>query len=201
MEFIREERQAPIKDRCRVLVAGGGYAGVSAALLRARGGADVLLLERGESCVPVTMATIPELRMTRRLVGETDVCARDDHRRCERSVGMFSDWTKRGPVYELPFGALYHPSVPNLLTAGRCLSAADDLWNVTRHSGLRRLRRGCRHRRGAGLRLPCSGHCRLAGNAPRAGRARASRRAVISVQIKDLRSQDLRSFPKPRIES
>ena len=70
--------------------------------------------------------------MTRRLVGETDVCARDDHRRCERSVGMFSDWTKRGPVYELPFGALYHPSVPNLLTAGRCLSAADDLWNVTR---------------------------------------------------------------------
>ena len=88
--------------------------------------------ERGESCVPVTMATIPELRMTRRLIGETDVCARDDHRRCERSVGMFSDWTKRGPVYELPFGALYHPSVPNLLTAGRCLSAADDLWNVTR---------------------------------------------------------------------
>lgn len=141
--------------------------------------------ERGESCVPVTMATIPELRMTRRLVGETDVCARDDHRRCERSVGMFSDWTKRGPVYELPFGALYHPSVPNLLTAGRCLSAADDLWNVTRVIPVwRRLRRGCRNRRGAGLRLPCSGHCRLAGNAPRAGRARASRRAVISVQIK-----------------
>ena len=132
MEFIREERQPPIKDRCRVLVAGGGYAGVSAALAAARGGADVLMLERGEFCVPVTMATIPELRMTRRLVGETDVCARDDHRRCKRSVGMFSDWTKRGPVYELPFGALYHPSVPNLLTAGRCLSAADDLWNVTR---------------------------------------------------------------------
>jgi len=88
--------------------------------------------EYGEPCVPVTMATIPELRMTRRLVGETDVCARDDHRRQKRSVGLFSDWTKRGPVYELPFGALYHPSVPNLLTAGRCISAADDLWNVTR---------------------------------------------------------------------
>ena len=46
MEFIREERQTPIKDRCRVLVAGGGYAGVSAALAAARGSADVLLLER-----------------------------------------------------------------------------------------------------------------------------------------------------------
>lgn len=34
MEFIREERQTPIKDRCRVLVAGGGYAGVSQRLLR-----------------------------------------------------------------------------------------------------------------------------------------------------------------------
>ncbi len=88
--------------------------------------------EYGEPCVPVTMATIPELRMTRRLVGETDVCARDDHRRQKRSVGLFSDWTKRGPVYELPFGALYHASVPNLLTAGRCISAADDLWNATR---------------------------------------------------------------------
>ena len=46
MEFIREERQTPIKDRCRVLVAGGGYAGVLAALAAARGSADVLLLER-----------------------------------------------------------------------------------------------------------------------------------------------------------
>ena len=136
MEFIREERQTPIKDRCRVLVAGGVDAWENSGFLQAAHAEmlrDVLKRrERGESCVPVTMATIPELRMTRRLVGETDVCARDDHRRCERSVGMFSDWTKRGPVYELPFGALYHPSVPNLLTAGRCLSAADDLWNVTR---------------------------------------------------------------------
>ena len=46
MEFIREESSPPIKGRCRVLVAGGGYAGVSAALAAARGSADVLLLER-----------------------------------------------------------------------------------------------------------------------------------------------------------
>ena len=88
--------------------------------------------QRGETCVPVTMATIPELRMTRRLDGKYAVCAADDHRHQARSVGLFPDWTTRGPVYELPFDTLYHPSVPNLLTAGRCLSAADDLWNVTR---------------------------------------------------------------------
>ena len=44
--YIQEQRQTPVRDRCQVLVAGGGYAGVSAALAAARGGADVLLLER-----------------------------------------------------------------------------------------------------------------------------------------------------------
>ena len=87
---------------------------------------------RGEDCVPVTMATIPQLRMTRRLTGQASVCARDDHLRRETSVGLFSDWTRRGPAFELPFDTLYHASVPNLLTAGRCISAADDLWNATR---------------------------------------------------------------------
>lgn len=88
--------------------------------------------QRGEDCVPVTMASIPQLRMTRRLVGAGSVCAADDHKAHARSVGLFSDWTTRGPAYELPFDTLYHPSVPNLLTAGRCISAADDLWNATR---------------------------------------------------------------------
>lgn len=88
--------------------------------------------QRGEDCVPVTMASIPQLRMTRRLVGTGSVCAADDHKEQARSVGLFSDWTTRGPAYELPFDTLYHPSVPNLLTAGRCISAADDLWNATR---------------------------------------------------------------------
>ena len=46
MNFITENLQTPITDRCDVLVAGGGIAGVAAALAAARNGADVLLLER-----------------------------------------------------------------------------------------------------------------------------------------------------------
>lgn len=47
MTYITESLRTPIADRCDVLVAGGGIAGISAALAAARNGADVLLLERG----------------------------------------------------------------------------------------------------------------------------------------------------------
>lgn len=47
MEYlIEKERTLPVSDRCDVLVVGGGIAGISAALSAARGGANVILLER-----------------------------------------------------------------------------------------------------------------------------------------------------------
>ena len=46
MESIREEFDTKVVTGCEVLVAGGGVAGIAAALAAARGGADVLLVER-----------------------------------------------------------------------------------------------------------------------------------------------------------
>lgn len=46
MDMILENRTTPIQNACDVLVAGGGIAGISAALAARRAGADVLLLER-----------------------------------------------------------------------------------------------------------------------------------------------------------
>ena len=43
---ILEELHTPVRHTCDVLVAGGGIAGISAALSAARAGADVMLLER-----------------------------------------------------------------------------------------------------------------------------------------------------------
>ena len=79
-----------------------------------------------------SLAAIPNFRMTRCLCGETAVDFPKDKETCPDCVGLFPDWTRRGPVYALPFSALYNKSVRNLLTAGRCISATDDMWNVSR---------------------------------------------------------------------
>ena len=82
--------------------------------------------------MPVTIATVPQVRMTRRIVGCYTMGTADEHKEVSDSVGMFSNWKKRGPVYQLPFRALYGAKVKNLITAGRCLSADDAMWDVTR---------------------------------------------------------------------
>ena len=45
---------------------------------------------------------------------------------------MVSNWKKRGPVYEVPFRTLYSAAVKNLITAGRCTSVNETLWDVMR---------------------------------------------------------------------
>ena len=46
MEYISENLKTPIAKKCDVLVAGGGIAGISAALAAARSGAKTILLEK-----------------------------------------------------------------------------------------------------------------------------------------------------------
>ena len=48
------------------------------------------------------------------------------------SIGMVSDWRKRGPVYEVPFSTLYSKQVKNLIVAGRCTSVTDSMWDIMR---------------------------------------------------------------------
>lgn len=82
--------------------------------------------------IPVTMATIPQIRMTRKLVGEYVLSDKEEHRCFKDSVGMVSNWKKRGPVYEVPFRTLYHSSVKNLICAGRCVSVSETMWDIMR---------------------------------------------------------------------
>lgn len=81
---------------------------------------------------PVTIASIPQLRMTRRLCGEYTLSDQETHTYFEDSIGMVSDWRKRGPVYEVPFRTLYHASCKNLIAAGRCTSVTEPMWDIMR---------------------------------------------------------------------
>ena len=79
-----------------------------------------------------TIATIPQIRMTRKIVGEYELAHTEMHTYFEDSIGMVSNWKKRGPVYEVPFRTLYNRAVRNLITAGRCTSVNETLWDVMR---------------------------------------------------------------------
>ncbi|MBE6681077.1 MAG: FAD-dependent oxidoreductase [Ruminococcaceae bacterium] len=85
-----------------------------------------------ESYIPVTMTSIPQIRMTRKIVGEYVLKNEEVHKYFEDSIGMVSNWKKRGPVYEVPFRTLYSGKVKNLICAGRCTSTDQTLWDVMR---------------------------------------------------------------------
>lgn len=84
------------------------------------------------TCEIATLASIPQLRMTRRIVGAYTQASDEMHREYADTVGMVSDWRERGPVYEVPFSTLYSPAMKNLIIAGRCTSVTDGLWDVMR---------------------------------------------------------------------
>ena len=88
--------------------------------------------KRDVSHVPVTIPTIPQIRMTRRIDGAYTMNDKEMHKNFSDSVGMFSDWRKRGPVYELPFSTLYGNDIDNLICAVRCISVTDDMWDISR---------------------------------------------------------------------
>ena len=105
----------------------------------------------------VTLPTIPQVRMTRRLDNDYNMTLNMDGRFEPYSVGLISNWKKAGPVYEVPFGAIC-ARTENLYTAGRCIAAEEDMWDVTRV-------------------IPC---CAVTGEA--AGVAAAGRRKCATVQ-------------------
>ena len=83
-------------------------------------------------CEITSISGIPQYRMTRRIASKRDCTLDDDKKFIEDSVGTFSSWYSRGPVYELPFGALCGKQIENLYAAGRIIGADDGAWYNTR---------------------------------------------------------------------
>lgn len=80
---------------------------------------------------PLIIPTLPQLRMTRRLVGQYELRSEDEGKSFQHTVCKTGDWRKSGPVYNIPLSCLYGKTA-NLLTVGRCISADGDTWDVVR---------------------------------------------------------------------
>lgn len=94
---------------------------------------DIMMHRKADnSYIPVTISTIPLVRMSRRLVGAYTMDDTESRKFMADSIGMTGDWRKRGPAYEIPFRTLYGNEIKNLLTAGRDISVTDAMWDITR---------------------------------------------------------------------
>ena len=85
-----------------------------------------------EDLLPVTIPTVPQVRMTACLVGKTVLGDDRPFENFSDSIGIVSDWRKKGPCFSIPFSCLYGNNVKNLITAGRCISVNDRMWDITR---------------------------------------------------------------------
>lgn len=82
----------------------------------------------------MTLPFMPQLRTIRRLCGETDFNAVDGEI-YDDAIGNCGDFRPdgAGKHYQIPFGALYNRDFPNLLAAGRIISAPQgDGWEIAR---------------------------------------------------------------------
>lgn len=81
---------------------------------------------------PDLLPMLPQFRMTRRLVGKTELDAAQNNIWFEDTVGMTGSWAKSGPVYYVPLSIMQGVANDNLLAAGRCVSATPSGLDILR---------------------------------------------------------------------
>ncbi len=87
--------------------------------------------EKNPHLFPVTMQSIPPVRMTRCIAGAYTLDEKEAGKKFADSVGRTTDWRKAGPVFSVPYRCLYGKT-KNLLCAGRNISVTEDMWDITR---------------------------------------------------------------------
>jgi hypothetical protein len=83
----------------------------------------------------VCLYTLPgmiQFRKIRCIAGSKTFSGKEEGKHREDSIGAAGDFRKAGRHYEFPFGILFNQNFPNLLAAGRIVSAEGDGWEITR---------------------------------------------------------------------
>ena len=79
-----------------------------------------------------TMPGMAQFRTTRHIAGDYSLTISDVYKHFEDSVAAICDMEHRDYLYELPYKCLCRSDYPNLLAAGRCISADGYAWDVVR---------------------------------------------------------------------
>ena len=80
-----------------------------------------------------SIPTMPQFRMIRHIVGKTTFNGTENNKNdYQDGVGCFSDFRKSDTRYQLPYSILYNEDFPNILAAGRIISAEGEGWQITR---------------------------------------------------------------------
>lgn len=85
--------------------------------------------QKGE---PACISMMPDLRIIRRIQSARDIYKKDEGMHIASSIGMVSDWRKRGPRYEVPYECLFASKVNNLYACGRITGSDDAMWDIMR---------------------------------------------------------------------
>ena len=81
----------------------------------------------------ITMiSSMPQYRKIRHIIGEYVFDGTEDGIEFSDSIGKCGDFRKAGREFTIPFRSLYNKNFPNILTAGRIISASGDGWEITR---------------------------------------------------------------------
>lgn len=88
--------------------------------------------ERDGTIEPTAITTMPQLRMTRCIIGEYVLKESENSKEFIDSIGVIADWRKKGMIYEIPYRSLYNSSLKNVISVGRCISVDDGMWDISR---------------------------------------------------------------------
>lgn len=94
---------------------------------------DILRKKAEDPCVmPVTLPTLPQFLMTRRLAGVCAPTLAQAEAGFTDAIGRMGNWRQPAGVYDIPYSSLYGKKIRNLITAGRCVSHEQDMWDISR---------------------------------------------------------------------
>ena len=96
---------------------------------------QLMLMDKMRTCSNseiVNLPGMPQFRMIKHMVGEYELSDKDLFNRFDDSIGVVGNYFTRNEWLEIPLRAMYNKDFPNLLPAGRIISATGKAWDITR---------------------------------------------------------------------